>query len=219
MQLRVLTETSHRNQRAFVVSLHTQYKLLLFICLYVFRGISIFCWFDKTIFFCKVGRCLETSFSCIVHMACCPSTNTKTSLVTKQRLCDALAKETDLVLKERMPSGLPGERTDKADGSDKATIAGNCQSIAMDTIVFLFVRKDLSPHRGSRFSKRELVLVTLNRVQIPVQYIYSSTVLKYSFEVAGLYFSVFLPGFTRCHHIRKKKKILQKCPLGCPYGR
>ena len=35
---------------------------------------------------------------------------------------------------------LLGERTDKVEGSDKAVIVGNCQSIAMETIVFFFLR-------------------------------------------------------------------------------
>lgn len=41
-----------------------------------------------------------------------------------------------------MPSVLPGEETDKVEGSDNRAMAENCQSVAMDTIVFLifFVR-------------------------------------------------------------------------------
>lgn len=36
---------------------------------------------------------------------------------------------------------LPGGATDKVEGSDKAAIAEYCQSIAMDTVVFVFVRE------------------------------------------------------------------------------
>ena len=66
--------------------------------------------------------------------ACCPSTNTETSSVTKQRLCDAHTEDIDPVSEERMPCGLPGEGTDKVEGSDKANIAESSQSVAMDTV-------------------------------------------------------------------------------------
>lgn len=49
-------------------------------------------------------------------------------------------KETDQAVKERMPPGLPGEGAEKAEGGDKATVAENCQSIAMEMVVFLYVR-------------------------------------------------------------------------------
>lgn len=35
-----------------------------------------------------------------------------------------MQKETGPLFKERMPSGLPGEGADKAEGSDKGAIAG-----------------------------------------------------------------------------------------------
>lgn len=104
--------------------------------------------------------------------------STKTSLLTKQRLLDAHAKDTDLVLKERMPSGLPGEGADKAEGSDKTTIAGDCESIAMDTIVFLFERQNFSHHRSK---------VTLNRLPNPTVKIFST----YTLVLADLGFSPF----------------------------
>lgn len=88
---------------------------------------SIFYRATKTFLFSsrsrKMFQILEALCAALCPLpACCPSTNTKTSSLTKQWLCDAHAKEIELVLKERMPSGLPGEGIDKVEGNDKVTI-------------------------------------------------------------------------------------------------
>lgn len=108
---------------------------------------------------------VESSFCCIVLVACCLSSNTESSSLTKQRLSDAHAKGIDPVSKERMPSVLPGERTDKVEGSDKAVIAGNCQSITTETVVFLLRRQNFSPQQQIQQQMcRSCKMVTFNRV-------------------------------------------------------
>lgn len=61
-----------------------------------------------------------------------------------------------------MPSGLPGEGPDKAEGSDKATLAENCQSVAMETLVFVFVIQKCFPQE-QQIQQEEVGPVTLNR--------------------------------------------------------